>query len=87
MEDGLRTENIEAKNTDFLDLEVGTGTASNVAVSVTFTNEFVSAPNILLTPAASGTLATEAYVAGTSAGSFSFVGQSGLDYTYLARIA
>jgi len=97
MEDGLSSENMNATNvkatsisgtnTDFVDLEVGTVTATNVAVFTSFTNEFASAPKVLLTPATSGTHATEAYVAGASAGSFGFVGQSGLDYNYLARIA
>lgn len=85
--DGLRSEQLKVKDTDFTDLETGSGIATNVAVAVTFKNTFDSAPRVLLTPAASGTHATEAYVAGVSAGSFTFVGQSGLEYTYLAREA
>ena len=86
--DGLRSTNLKVTNTDFTDLVTGSVTASNVAVVTTFPTAFSEAPRVLTTLAQSG--AATAYggaVTGTSAGSFTFLGTSGLEYTYQARKA
>lgn len=88
MIDGLRSENLKVKDTDFTDFVTGSGIASNVAVAVSFPTTFSEAPKVLLGIAVSGAAATHpGTITGTSAGSFTFLGQSGLEYNYIAREA
>jgi hypothetical protein len=72
--------------TDGVSVQFGVVTATDVAVWGVFGTAFAGDPTVFLTPNASGTHATEAFVVGSpiSVGSFSFIGQSGLEYNYLA---
>lgn len=67
--------------------QIGTGIASNVAVNVAFGQVFASAPKVQLTLASSGAAATQpGMVIGANAGSFQFLGTSGLSYNWDAKI-
>lgn len=62
--------------------QVGTATASNAAVDVVFAEPFSSAPRVFLSLGASGAVA--GYPTYQSAGSFGFIGTSGIDYNWKA---
>lgn len=69
-----------------LSIQTGSFNASNVAVAVSFGTAFALAPTfVYLTVIESGAAATHpGTVTGISAGSFTALGESGLDYAYLA---
>lgn len=66
-------------------MQVGSAVATDVAVWAVFGTGFAAAPRVQMTLAQSGVVGTAAPMLGTvAAGSFSFLGQSGLIYHYLA---
>lgn len=68
-----------------LAIQTGSSTATNVAVNVAFGTTFASTPKIQLTLAESGAAATQpGMVIGANAGSFQFLGTSGLAYSWTA---
>jgi hypothetical protein len=68
-----------------LSIQTGTVQASNVAVTASFGTAFSAAPKVNVTLAVSGAAASHpGAVTGAAAGSFTFLGQSGLDYSYTA---
>ncbi len=74
-------------NTNFADLQVGTVTASNVAVAEAFSPAFASTPKVIFTLAESGAAASHpGCVVAVGTGSFTMLGTSGLEYNYLARV-
>ena len=65
--------------------QVGATEASNVAVNVTFGQAFTNTPIIQLTVAESGAAATQpGCLVDANAGSFQFLGTSGLSYNWTA---
>lgn len=69
-----------------LSIQTGSFQASNVAVTASFGTAFAAAPTyVTVSLLSSGAAATQpGMVTGISAGSFTALGQSGLDYAYVA---
>ena len=68
-----------------LSVQTGTVTASDVVVTASYGTAFAAAPILTFGIAESGALATAPGMAvGIAAGSFTFLGQSGLTYNYVA---
>jgi len=68
-----------------LAIQAGSAAATNVAVNVTFGTTFANVPKVQLTLATSGAAATQpGMVTGVNAGSFQFLGTSGLVHNWAA---
>ena len=68
-----------------LSVQAGSTIPSNIAVTVSFGTAFAAAPHVILTLAASGAVSiSPAMVTGTSAGSFTHLGESGLLHHWIA---
>lgn len=65
-----------------LSVQCGSSTFTNTAVTVTFGTAFAAAPIATITLLASG--ANHGYVTGTAAGSFVALGESGINFSWIA---
>lgn len=64
--------------------QMGSAIATDVSVNVVFGKAFSNIPRVVITPAQSGTHATQSYVGSTEATGFIFVGQSGIAHNWIA---
>jgi hypothetical protein len=82
LNDGLSTPDVLASGAT---IQAGTSTASNVAVNVTFSETFAATPIVTLGVGESGALAVgPGTLVDANAGSFQFLGTSGVSYNWNA---